>query len=333
MIALKTQKLKKMKITKKMMLLLIISLLAYFQASAQINRAALDSLRQFSQATYTDEFMLIHQDEVVYHWQNPDCDAPTFNTASMVKSWTGLVIGNLIDRGLIKSEEDLVCQYIPEWQDGCEYDVTIQDLLMMSAGINRKRGAEGILDEVDMNAYAKNVELDTLPGVRFNYSNASVQLLGIVIEEASGKAAAKVFEEVLFEPLGMDSTSLYQDEAGNDIVYGGATTTLQDASKIGQLMLNEGRYQGQQIVPESWVKKSVSPSKQADFYGYLWWLDNNSKHKNFAATGDFGQMTIVFPGLDLVYLRQQSCNKDVSGNMTWMGPRFLEMIADVVVKK
>lgn len=300
---------------------------------AQLNPSALDSLLQFSQATYTDAFMLVHKGKVVYHWQNPGCDSTTFNTASMVKSWTSLVIGSLIDRGLIESEEDPVCQYIPEWQDGCEHEVTIQDLLTMSAGINRKSGAEGILDEKDMYAYAKSVKLDTLPGVRFNYSNASVQLLGIVIEEASGNAVAKVFEEELFEPLDMDSTSLYQDETGNDIVYGGATTTLQDAAKIGLLMLSEGRYNGRQIVPESWVRKSVRPSEQASFYGYLWWLDNNSEHKNFAATGDFGQMTIVFPDLDLVYLRQQSCNKDVSGNMTWMGPQFLEMVADVVEKK
>jgi hypothetical protein len=54
--------------------------------------------------------------------------------------------------------------------------------------------------------------------------------------------------------------------------------------------------------------------------------------KIFAAAGDFGQMTIIFPGLDLIYLRQPSCNKDISGNMTRMGPQFLEMIADVVAK-
>jgi CubicO group peptidase (beta-lactamase class C family) len=321
-----------MKIVKKTMFLLLLSLLVIFQASAQINQPALDSLLQFSQASYTDEFMMIYQDEIIYHWQNSDCEAPTYNTASMVKSWTGLVVGILIDRGLIESEEEPVCQYIPEWQDGCKHEVTIKDLLTMSAGINRKRGAEGILDEKDMNAYAKRVKLDTLPGIRFNYSNASVQLLGIVIEQASGNTAGEIFEEVLFEPLGMDSTSLYQDETGNDLVYGGATTTLQDASKIGKLMLNEGRHQGKQIVPQSWIQKSVSASEQADFYGYLWWLDNNSEFKNYAATGDFGQMTIVFPSLDLVYLRQQTCNKDVTGNMSWMGPQFLEMVADVVSK-
>ena len=313
-------------------IMLAAGLTAWAQQDSSFNQAALDSLLQFSQSTYTDEFMLIHEGKVTYHWQNQDCNAPTFNTASMVKSWTGLVVGKLIDRGLIESEEEQVCQYIPEWQDGCEYEVTIKDLLTMSAGINRKRGAEGIVDEKDMNAYARSVKLDTLPGIRFNYSNASVQLLGIIIEAASGKSAGEVFAEVLFEPLGMDSTSLAQDEAGNDVVFGGATTTIEDASKIGRLMLNEGRYDGRQIVPESWVKKSVNPSEHASFYGYLWWLDNNSAYKNFAATGDFGQMTIVFPELELVYLRQQSCNKDISGNMKWMGPQFLEMVADVVAK-
>ena len=85
----------------------------------------------------------MHENNVVAHWKNKVCDSAFYKTASMVKSWTGLVVGIMIDKELISSEDDLVCQYIPEWKDGCKYNVTIKNLLTMTAGLNRKRGAEG----------------------------------------------------------------------------------------------------------------------------------------------------------------------------------------------
>ena len=68
----------------------------------------------------------------------------------MVKSWTGLVLGILIDKGLIPSEEALACDFIPEWEDGCKHQVTLKNLLTMSAGLNKRRGAQGILAVEDM---------------------------------------------------------------------------------------------------------------------------------------------------------------------------------------
>lgn len=305
-------------------------------SAQQINGADsinLAKLIEFSRNTFTDEILLIQRDEVICHWINEECASTTFNTASMVKSWTGLVVGILVDKGLITSEEDLVCNYFPQWKDGCENQVTIKNLLTMSAGLNRRSGALGILAQDDMNQYAQNVELDTLPNIRFNYSNESVQLLGLVVEKITGMPANDYFDKVLFEPLGMDSTRLGKDPAGNDLVYGGAVTTVQDASKIGLLMMNKGKHKNKQIVSETWIRKSTSPSEKASYYGYLWWLDNNSEKRNFAATGDFGQMTIVFPELELVYIRRQSCNKNISGNMKWMGPKFLELLISVVKEK
>lgn len=300
------------------------------QQKTRIDSSNLQKLIEFSEATFTDEIMLVLENEVVCHWKNRHCDSVYFNTASMIKSWTGLVIGILIDKGLILSESDLVCKYIPEWKDGCKYNITIRNLLTMSAGLKQRRGAQGILAVEDVNQYAMNLELDTLPNIKFSYSNESVQLLGMIIENLTAKSANEYFHEVLFEPLGMDSTRLGKDPTGHDVVFGGAITTLDDAVKIGMLMINDGKYDKRQIVSESWINKSITPSEKASFYGYLWWLDNNSENKNYAATGDFGQMTIVFPELDLVFMRQQSCNKEESGNMKWMGPVFLKLIASVV---
>lgn len=300
------------------------------QQKTEINHANLQKLIEFSESTYTDEIMLIHNNEIIANWKSNDCDSPYYNTASMVKSWTGLVVGILIDQGLIPSENDLVCKYIPEWKDGCKHNVSIKNLLTMSAGLNKRRGAEGILAVDSINQYVVNLELDTLPDIRFSYSNESVQLLGIIIENVTGKRANDVFRELLFEPLGMDSTSLCTMPSGQDVVFGGAKTTVDDAKNIGLLMLNKGKHHNRQIISEDWVSKSITPSEKAPFYGYLWWIDNNSEFKNYAATGDGGKLTIVFPSLNLVFLRAQSCDLDISGNMPWMGPDYLKLIASVI---
>ena len=320
----------------KAYIILLICIFSLNEAIAQIEKidsTNLAKLIEFSNNTYTDEILILHKSQVVCHWKSKNCDSITFSTASMVKSWTGLVIGILVGKRIIPSEEVLVCDFLPEWKDGCENKVTIKQLLTMSAGLNRRSGTRGILPQENMNLYVQNVELDTLPNIRFNYSNESVQLLGLVIERITGMSANDYFRQVLFEPLGMNATRLGKDPIGNDIVFGGATTTVEDASKIGLLMMNNGIHDNEQIVSESWIKKSISPSEKASYYGYLWWLDNNSENKNYAATGDFGQMTIVFPNLELVYIRRQSCNKDISGNMKWMGPDFLKLLSSIIKDK
>ncbi|MDX1913785.1 MAG: serine hydrolase [Saprospiraceae bacterium] len=301
-----------------------------FSQNFRTDTARIRQLIAFSQTSKADEILLLHNGRPICHWTNPDCDSLYMGTASMVKSWTGLVLGGMIDRGLIGSTDDPVCKYLPEWKPGCENDIRIRHLLTMSGGLNR-RGARGVLSKSDMDAYVLQLKPDTLPDIRFSYSNESVQLLGMLMEKVAGKNADQLFREYLFEPLGMDSTTLMRDSAGNYVVYGGCRTTIEDAARVGMLMLNKGKYQGRQLISAEWIERSVSPSGKAPYYGYLWWLDYQSAHKNFAATGDLGQMTIVFPDLGLVLVRRQNCDTGPESlAMRWMGPDFLALVASTV---
>ncbi|WP_445385760.1 serine hydrolase domain-containing protein [Robiginitalea sp. IMCC44478] len=314
--------------------ILIAYILCIFQLNAQsntgIDASQMSKLIAFADSTYADEIMIIHKDKVVTHWKSKRCEFQYMGTASMSKSWTGLVIGIMIDRGLIRNENDLVCEYLPEWENGCKNRVTIKHLLNMTAGFNR-RGPKGILGSADANHYAINAVLDTVPNIKFGYSNVSVQLLGILMEKVTGKNNNEYFNEVLFEPLGMDSTWLGKDQSKkNYIVYGGATTTMEDASKIGLLMKNGGLANGKRIISESWIHKSVTGSEHAAYYGYLWWIDTVSEYKNYAATGDLGHLTIIYPDIDLIFLRQQNCDTTKFKKLEYMGPQFLKLIASVV---
>ncbi len=303
---------------------------AFSQANGQaIDTKKLQELARFCEDSGADKFSLYHQGSQIFRWDATDCDSVFMNTASMVKSWTGLMIGILIDEGRIRSVEDKVCQYLPEWTSGCENGVTIRHLLTMSSGLLKKRTPESVLAQDNMNAFVLQMKLDTLPGSTFSYSNEGVQLLGILIERVCGKTANACFNEKLFAPLDMDSTRLFKDKAGNDVVYGGCQTTLEDAAQIGLLVSKKGKYKDRQIVSAQWIDDSFIASPKASFYGYLWWLDPNSN--SVAAMGDFGQMTIYFPDLDLIFVRQQSCNnRDRTKNLNWMGPDFLKLLRSIV---
>ncbi|TYP94752.1 Beta-lactamase [Fodinibius salinus] len=309
--------------------------IVYAQTNS-IDHHQLQKLIHTTDTTKASKALVIHNSEVIGSFNSNNCDKTYMGTASMVKSWTGLAVGILVKKGFIKSENEQICNYVPEWKSGCENNITIKQLLTMSSGLQRIRPAsESILAQDDMDSFALNQDVTKEPGKDFSYSNEGVQLLGILIENASGLSASDFFQDYLFKPLEMDSTSLMVDESGNDIVYGGAQTTIQDASKIALLMLNEGSYKGKQIVPPQWVGKSTTPSQTHESYGYLWWINTEhygSQMENYSAMGDFGQLTIIFPKKNLIYLREQACNKKPGTNMKWMGQDFINIIGKVIIR-
>ena len=298
-----------------------------------INEKQLEDLVSFTKETFADGVLICHGDNIISEWYNPGCDSLYMNTASAVKSWTNVVIGRLVFEGLIDSIDDPVCKYVPEWKAGCNNGITIRHLMTMTAGIDKRRVVKGpkraIFLEEDFNEFVTAIEPDTVPGIRWSYSNESVQLLAPVIEGASGSTAQECFQTYLFEPLGMDSSALFMDPARNAVTFGGAKTTLRDFLKVAQLMMNDGKLNGKRLLPEGWVEDSTTPTAQNAYYGLLWWCDPGLG--NFSAMGDFGQLCVVYPREKLVYLRYQTCrNQDQSQNLNWMGPQFFEMIRNTV---
>lgn len=313
---------------------LVFLLTGIFAAIHSSGQSALERVIHLNDSLYASEILLVQEGKELLYWKDPSCAVTTLGTASMVKSWTGLAIGTLIDRGLIKSVDEKVCQWLPEWKDGCRKNVTVRHLLTMTAGFNRRGGASGILAQDDNNTYVLNTKMDTVPGIRFGYSNESVQLLGIILERVSGMEADRYFKKYLFEPLGMDNTHLGKDQSGkNWVTYGGCTSTVSDAARIGELILGRGRYKGRQVVSEKWIEEMLTPGTLAPYYGYLWWVDHKGKYVTYAAMGDPGVMTIIYPQLDLVFVRNQACENNTAiqprySSAFWFGPGFIQVVGD-----
>jgi len=320
---------------KSLTTLTLLSFFSFFiiqKMQAQVDTEQLQKVKEFAMQTDADGILVMHKDKVIAEWYNPDCDSVYMGTDSLMKSLTGVMIGRLVYEGLIESEDDLVCKYLPEWEAGCKNKVTIRHLLTMTAGFKKRRARTGpkrfIFLEKDFNAFMLEQEPDTLPGTMWSYSNETVQLLSPLIEKVCEMDVEACFQEKLFEPLGMDSTTLYRDPSGNVAVFGGANTTMRDIAQIGRLMLNGGVHDGKRLISEDWVEKSSSSIPLNKYYGYLWWVD--SQNNNFTAMGDFGQMCIVYPEEELVYVRYQICSNTPDNNMKWMGPKFIQMIKKII---
>ena len=262
--------------------------------------------------------LVAYKGHVVQEWFRVEHRNPFVATRSAVKSWTGLLAGMLIADGAIDSVDVPVAKYIPEWTAGARAEVTVRHLLTMTSGLRSREGGTtvpppdsalpasqtpGVVAAKNTTGYAFDLPLDWAPGERFSYSNGGVQLLSPLLERAAGMPLARYARERLFNPLGMENSRFMVDEYYNTVTFGGAETTLPEFARIGQLMLNDGRWNGEQIVPASWVERSTTPIPQMNNYGFLWWIDQ--ERSNYAAAGSLDNVCIVFPELDLVVARMQ----------------------------
>jgi CubicO group peptidase (beta-lactamase class C family) len=234
---------------------------------------------------------------------------------SVTKSVTSTLIGIAIDRGLIKSVDEPIAQYFPDYKKLTEQksDITIKHLLTMRAGIAWDQSGkkpheeenEGQMENSDdFIGYVLSQGMFEEPGARFNYNSGCTILLAGIIKQASGMHVDVFSRKYLFEPLGIEDQRWLFTETGLPQTHFGLLLRPRDAAKIGQLYVDEGQWRGKQVVPAEWIKESVNPHFGNKRYGYSWWLDqfvvNKQPVKLYAAEGSGGQFIFAIPAIDLV---------------------------------
>jgi len=295
----------------------------------QINHSHYDSLHSFLLESNLTHYGLYFKGEAVFQWQSPECNESEVGTASLVKSITGLAVGELLENGFIESLDEPVCNYIPEWEDGCAQGVTIKHLLTMTSGILTKPIKERakFFTTNDWNSFVLKMKLDTTPGARWSYSNEAGQLLEPIIARASKMDVQEFYDKYLLNPLHMKNTHLLQDSAGNYSTIGGAKTQMEDLANLGIAVLQGGKLDGKQVIAPSFLKEALTPIPQNNYYGYLWWVDPTLN--TYTAMGDGGVMVIIYPDKDLVFVRANNC-KTGPDPMRWMGQPYVQKIGEIV---
>jgi CubicO group peptidase (beta-lactamase class C family) len=225
------------------------------------------------------------------------------NVASVAKSVVSALIGIALQEGSIKSLDQKVVDFYPEYvtsdTDPQIKDITLEHLLTMTSGL---------VGETDFGEdwFKSTLEqpVSSNPGRVFHYNDAAVHLLSGILTRTTHMTAKEFGNKFLFQPLGIPLPTWVTDPQGNNVGGDGLWLKPRDMAKLGYLYLNQGFWDGQQLVPAEWVRVSTQKHTRADIlnddYGYLWWVTTVEGHAAYYAAGFGGQFIYVVPDFDLV---------------------------------
>ncbi len=243
-----------------------------------IDPQALLAAEAYADKTRTVALLVYHQGALRYekYWPGYDRNFRT-DPFSAHKTVMGLLVGAAIADGLIKSVEESAATYIPQWRNDTRSKIRIKDLLQMSSGLELPvfgtwRGLR-ITFGSDLPPAVLGLGVAKPPGTDFQYSNANAQLLGIVLENATGKRYAQYLSERLWSRIGAPAAAVWLDhEGGMPRTFCCIYTTARGWLQVGRLMMDGGRSGGEQVVPEAWVREMTTPATTNPNYGYQVWL-------------------------------------------------------------
>lgn len=282
----------------------------------------------------SDALVVIRNGFLVAEWYSEDWTPATrSNSFSMAKSVSSALVGMMIEDGLIASVNDPAAVYLPEWRGSMRGAITVRNLLSMDSGL-RENGTvlAGLLRAADKNDYALSVGLKSRPGTDWQYQQGAVQALSSLMLRVSGQQPFDYAKQRLFDVIGMPQATWKTDDVGNTLTYSAIYATAREWAKFGYLYLRNGEWDGQQVVPDRWVRESTRRSSPTyPHYGYLWWLNNRGTlwedvpGDAFQAEGASEQHVYVVPSLDLVVVRMG----ESVGNR-WRDNTFLGKICQAV---
>jgi CubicO group peptidase (beta-lactamase class C family) len=294
--------------------------------------------------TYTSvrSILVVRDGALVYERYSDGVDASDgHDVRSVTKSVVSALVGIALADGFIESLDqavgELLADHLPPDADPRMAGVTVRQLLSMTSGLPADdptiAGDPTISDEISRSSdpirASLGLPLSARPGAQWAYSNATSDLLAVIVADATGSSLLDFARKRLFGPLGIETAEAYEpavagwpptaeqierfeasavawptDAQGYHWGSGGLKLPARDLAKIGFLYLNEGRWAGEQIVPADYVRASTTPGDAStgsrDSYGYQWWITRDVEPEAYSARGYGGQVIEVVPGLDLV---------------------------------
>jgi CubicO group peptidase (beta-lactamase class C family) len=235
---------------------------------------------------------------------------------STTKSVTSALIGIAIDRGEIGGVTDPMVDYLPEYAhlfDGGKEGLTIQHCLMMAVGLEWNEHSIPYSDpnndntignrSIDYVAYVLGKPLVHEPGTVWYYNSGCSMTLGAILTNATGLSVDQYTDQYLLGPLGVSYSSWQVMGSGHFATHGGLYLRARDMAKFGQLFLQDGVWDGEQVISAEWVAESTLPrlTSYAPFrYGYQWWFKEMNGYDVPFTAGGGGQYIYVVPELGLV---------------------------------
>jgi CubicO group peptidase (beta-lactamase class C family) len=253
---------------------------------------------------------------------------------SVTKSVVSLAVGRLITMGTIRSVDEPVHTFYPEWNQEPQSRITLRHLLDHTSGLQNVPDATvEIYPSRDFVRLALDAAVTDPPGTRFSYNNKAVNLLAGIVQKASGRQMDRFVAEELFAPLGIRDYAWALDSAGNPHAMAGLSILPEDLAKLGQLVLDRGAWAGRQLIAPEWFNQSLSPSRANPRYGLLWWL---IPERGDFVIDDTHLEALRSAGADTAFLRllggmrgaYRSREELTAAELRMFGPDFREIIRE-----
>lgn len=293
-----------------------------------------NNFEEFLDESKTTAFLVIKDDTIVYESYHNGYDADSFlQVFSVTKAFTATLAGIAIEEGKIKSIEQPVSDFIPEFAEDERKDIRIKDLLQMTSGLKFSDHEQVLrLGRMYYNKEAlhfmQKTKMKYKPSTHFAYSSMSSLILGICVERACGQSYTSYLQEKLWTPLGMEHNGLVNVSKRDRVAqaFGGLSTIALDLAKFGRLYLNDGNWEGQQIISKEWADAAGKrDTTEGSFWGYNrgFWLHTydyrgeyyKDEHDSpvpapevmdmtdFTAIGYRGEIVYVNPDYNMIVVR------------------------------
>ena len=287
-------------------------------------------LAELLPSTGTHAFIVIRNDKILYenYFNGYQRDSICLSR-SVAKSFVSALVGIAIGEGYIKSIDEPITNYLPELNGRGFEAITIRELLRMGAGI-RFRYGQLPWDEETLNYFYPDLTswmLNDLtvaepPGQTFYYADCDTELMALVLERATRRTLAEYLQEKIWKPLGMEYPALWSIDSfqdGLEMAFVLLNARAIDFAKFGRLYLNQGNWNGAQVVPRQWVIDSttedhtdqrpweIEPEFRANggYYKYYWWGHRGTEGGGYTyeAMGLWGQYIFISPNNKVIIVR------------------------------
>jgi CubicO group peptidase (beta-lactamase class C family) len=285
--------------------------------------------------------LLRHGEVAAQGWWEPYNPESPHMLFSLSKSFTSTAIGIAQAEGLL-SIDDPVISFFPAQTPENPSDnlkaMRIRDLLKMNTG--HQEDATGRMRQ-DQESWVKgflSLEVEHKPGTHFVYNSAATFMLSAIIQEVTGETLLEYLKPRLFDPLGIENPTWESNMEGINVGGWGLKIRTADIANFGQLYLQKGKWNGEQLIPEEWVKEATSfqtsngSNPQSDWeqgYGYQFW---RCRHNLYRGDGAFGQYCIVMPEQDAV-MAITSGTSDMQAIMNLVWDIILPAIEDEALEE
>ncbi|MFL5729847.1 MAG: serine hydrolase domain-containing protein [Cytophagaceae bacterium] len=280
-----------------------------------------DTLRHTFDSLGTIAFLIIRNDSVYYeeYWDGYGKDSYS-NSFSVAKSFVGTMAGIALQEGKIKSLDQPVGDFLPEYREGDKGKITIRHLLMMSGGLNWDEtyaSAFSVTTEAyygtDLKKLMYRLKAAEEPGKIFDYKSGDTQLLGLVLEKATGKKLAQYAAEKLWQPMGCVHSAIWSldHKDGDEKAFCCINSNARDFARLGNLYLHGGNWKGTQVLDSNYLKQALTPNglsnrdgQKVDYYGYhIWLIPDYNGQRYYYFRGILGQYVIMMPDKNAVIVR------------------------------